>query len=217
MSHLNGFQKILKPDGVLGLTYFTKNIHQMKIKRLIDNRNDSFHYPFSYESHRLVSQYLDDNGLHIFRKDRDLHMFLAGDIHGILQYNKIALNPNEKYSRKPTEGLVFTQNEIIDIINKCNLEVKAWLQTAFSQPYQELQYSSIQRFKDIGLDQEQFLMNIFPGFRYSVYITKKGADTRGRTVISDDLLSYNAYVRDRSKVIGSIFSEVHHHHSQILS
>ena len=211
MSHLNGFQKILKSDGVIGLTYFTKNVHQMKLKRLLDNRNDSFHYPFSYESHRLVSQYLDDNGLHIFRKDRDLHMFLAGDIHGILQYNKIALNPNEKYSRKPTEGLVFTQREIIDIINKCNLEVKAWIPSAFSQPYQELQYSSIQRFKDIGLDQQDFLMNIFPSFRYSVYITKKGANVSGRTVISDELLNSNAYVRDRSKVIGSIFSEVYHH------
>lgn len=208
MSHLTSFQKMLKSDGVIGLTYFTKNIHQMKIKRLLDNRNESFHYPFSYESRRFVSQYLDDNGFQGFKKDYDLHHFLAGDIYNILQYNKIALNPDVKLSRVPTQGSVFTQNEIINITKKCKLEIKAWLPTAFSQPYKELPNSSIQMFKDIGLNQEMFLMNIFPGFRYSVYLTKRGANVAGRTEISDKLLDANAYVRDRSKVIGMIFSEV---------
>ena len=208
MFHLASFRKMLTSESVIGLTYFTKNVHQMKIKRLIDFRNDSFHYPFSYESRRLVQQYLEDQGLRIFRKDVDLHNFLAGDIHNVLQYNKIALNPNEKLSIIPKEGVVFTQHEIINIIKKSNLEIQGWLPTAFSQPYQELSYSSIQMFKDIGVDQESFLMNVFPGFRYTVYVTKKGANVAGRTVISEKLFDADAYIRDRSKVIGSIFYEV---------
>lgn len=96
-AHLNGFQKLLNSDGVIGLTYFTKNIHQMKIKRLLENSNSSFHYPFSYESQRLVAQYLEDNGFNLFTKDSDLHNFLGGDIDKVLMYSKIALDPIQRY------------------------------------------------------------------------------------------------------------------------
>ena len=55
-------------------------------------------------------------------------------------------------------------------------------------------------------------MNIFPGFRYTVYITKRGANVAGRAVISEKLFDVDANVRDRSKVIGKIFSEVISYH-----
>jgi len=96
-SHLHSFQKLLNTNGVIGLTYFTKNIHQMKIKTLLESSNSSFHYPFSYESQRLVVQYLEDNGLRLFTKDSDLHNFLAGDIDKVLVYSKIALDPKRYY------------------------------------------------------------------------------------------------------------------------
>jgi hypothetical protein len=192
--HLNIFHNLLYNDGIIGLTYYTNNKHINQIKNILqkyiisDNNNNNNKLYLK----DIIKKYFNNNGLEIFNNDNQLIEF-------ILQYILIDISSiSNKDSNIVTNNNynIYLMNEIEDLLIQSNLQVLAWLPTSYSHPYDELDHYNILKFKSFGIDQESFVSNLFPSFRYSLYISNKIVNNDNiRVLINEEL--FNDYLLER--------------------
>lgn len=134
---LQYFQELLSKDGVLGLTYFTKNKHEIAIRNQLRLSNPSAFKPFSYEAKRFIQVYLETHGMDFLTKDEELIMFLGGE------------PAQRKYPASSVTDLVpphnwtsFSREEVIRALTTSKLSASAWVPTAYSHPYGEFHLSN---------------------------------------------------------------------------
>ena len=196
---LAGFQNVLASDGVLGITYFTQNIHVQNIVHMhqdanVPNIDTDFRahvfpdngyaadgninsaYPSSM--YRLVKSYLDYHNMNNLAQDEQLVVFLAQLAASTAVKTANDGDGNAEKAR-PGNSLLnskaFTQTEIKDLLRSANFSTGSWLPTAYSNPYTELSNYPIKKFWAAGMSQELFLKMFVPSFRQIVYVQKAHA------------------------------------------
>ena len=110
----------LDPTGVIGYSFYTKNIHVDNLHRMLKNRNTFAHNPFSVEAYRLVTGYLTyTKDLAFLNKDTVLIKFLS-----TLHLGNISN--------------AFSNAEVKDIVTNAGMQVVSMFPTAFANPFGKL-------------------------------------------------------------------------------
>jgi hypothetical protein len=131
VSELSLLREALADDnGILGLTYFSKNTHQERLFRLLRNRDENVHDPFSKHPEHLVGAYLDAHGMGFLKEDDQLMHFFGGRV-GENNYRSMPENANWTMSL----GEAFSQSEMEALLRRHGMEIRAWFPTAYSHPY----------------------------------------------------------------------------------
>ena len=168
--HLSTLESILSEDGVLGLTYFADNNHVRAIRHIMQGANRTAHLPFSVYSSNLIRGYLQAHGLEFLADDPQLMRFLGAQKMD-LDVQIMPRNPEQMPGLK--QGTAFVQSDVERIVEASGLEVAAWMPTAYSKPYDELDSYDIRRHQSYGVTQEQFIQDFMPQFRYTGYVVRK--------------------------------------------
>ncbi len=205
--HFIAMANILNPRGIAGVTYFSENKHSSQIRRLIQNRNSSFSYPFSYEPARLVRYYLDTYGFSFLKSDNNLVQFLAADFENVYNFNSVAHNLKLMDDIKPSKVLSFTKEEFKFHIVKTGLQILNWFPNTYVNPYDNMEQKSFRRIRQLGAHDSFILEDVAPSFRYTSYVCRHGADIHGRAYINENFLQsiskdYDIYVIPRTKSLG---------------
>ena len=196
-----GFQNVLAADGVLGITYFTRNMHVANILNTVRDaiiaRNDitAPHVTHNDETlaKKLIQSYLNYQGFSSLAIDQTLVSFLAK-----AAVNN-ALRATGNVPRHP--GVFYTQNELENLLQNWNFTAGAWLPSGYSQPYTELPHYAIKQFWSMGLPQESFLHNFLISFRRTVYAYKS---PQSMMITTDNQQSINAFRPAGRARIGSL-------------
>jgi hypothetical protein len=178
--HLRLMTEFLVPDGAVGVTYFTKNIHQETIARLVSEREEEVLVPFSLQPKRTSRAHLQAHkAMEFLAEDEELVGFLAGDMDGYLdgRAKHGRRHRTEYYTRDGLSGKAFLRGDVEQALVSAGLEVKSWVPSAFSHPFEELDHYTVQRYRSLGMSEEDFLYYEFPSFRYTVYAVRGRSDT----------------------------------------
>ncbi len=205
--HLIAIANILNPIGVAGVTYFSENKYSSQIKRLIEGRNSSFVYPFSYEPARLVRYYLDTFGLSFLKSDNNLVQFLAADFDNLYNFNNVAHNLKLMDKVKPSKVLSFTKEEFKFHIVKTGLHILNWFPNTYVNPYDDMEQKSFRRIRQLGAHDSFIIEDVTPYFRYTSYACKHGAAIYGRAYVNENFLQSimkdnDVYIIPRTKTLG---------------
>ena len=131
-THLSLFAEVLKDDGIIGMTYFTKNIHERVIRQQIAAMNQTAFIPFSYEAKRLIKLYLEVHNMEFLSKDEELLIYLGGEP---AQRRHPPSSLNDLVPPEHWNG--FTREEVKSMLSTANLIDSAWMPTAYSHPYRK--------------------------------------------------------------------------------
>jgi hypothetical protein len=173
----------LVSDGVIGVTAFSHNKHVREIQRLVEQRNQSAHKPFSSEPFRLARDYLSAVGLTArAKKDVDLIYFLGSD------------SDSERPRRTYTKG------SLVKDLADSGLEVVSFLSSALAAPYAELgDQHSVQKWRSLGVSEADFVEDFLAPFRHVVYASRSGAGLPGRPSLLRDSFPGDTIFADRSQ------------------
>lgn len=128
-TELANFKELLAPEGVIGLTYFTKNYHVDKINETIEKKNNQRFVPFSIENTRLIKNYFELNSMNFLMKDNTLITFLGGEITPLkMHHNNIEIPDRVKWR-------AYSQHEVVHILSSLGLKVSAWMPSAYAKPF----------------------------------------------------------------------------------
>ena len=119
--------EFLVPDGAIGITFFTKNIHQEVIANLIANREQETLVPFSLQPKRTARMHLKSSKAMEFLSDDDaLIGFLAGDMDGYLDMRaKHGKRQRQQYfNRDGLTGKAFSRDEVVNTLTAAGLQVR---------------------------------------------------------------------------------------------
>ena len=186
--HFMAIANILNPRGIAGVTYFSENKYSSQIRRLIQNRNSSFSYPFSYEPARLVKYCLDTYGFSFLKSDNNLVQFLAEDFENLYNFNNVAHNLKLMDQIKPSKVLTFTKEDFQLQIVKARLQILNWFPNTYVNPYDNMEQQSFRRIRQFGAHDSFILKDVAPSFRYTSYVCKHGANIHGRALINENFL-----------------------------
>lgn len=120
--------------GVIGLTYFTKNIHTQNMFKLLQqqhtNTSISTHPPFSQQAFYSIHTYLDTYKMSFLKEDEMLmHFFDA-------RRQKPVADPTHAQKRLGLSlGIPYSQHEVEKLVKDAGYEVHAWFPTAYSHPF----------------------------------------------------------------------------------
>lgn len=117
--HLIGLNDLLHENGVIGITYFTKNKHVDNIKKLLLSQNNTYFLPFSLERNRFIQQYLIDNNMNSFINDHELIASLGGERHA---YERNYIPHKVMDLEQTVEWKTFTQIEVTAMIESAGNE-----------------------------------------------------------------------------------------------
>lgn len=127
---LQVLRSFLKHSGCIGLTYFANNIHVRNIREQIRLADTEAMKPFSLETKRLISFYLEANKMETLVSDIQLMTFLGAEP-AMRQYP-----PNARGDMvPPMNWTAFHMPEVVSLLQQSELSAFAWLPTAYSQPY----------------------------------------------------------------------------------
>lgn len=203
-SDLEILKNVLTTDGSIGLSYFTSNIHQATLDRLLRSRNTTQSVPLAGRPEYLLSTYFDRHGLQLLKTDPALYEFFSGKLNRPLSDSKpdtTALNNHR----------VFTKSEIALVLGNMGLNISAWIPPAYSNPFAELEHYEVQRFRSAGIPQDAYVEDIFPMFRYTLYVTKQEAGLPGRAtmqrVLDHNLTLDQVIVVDRFETLSSAMGD----------
>jgi hypothetical protein len=206
----------LKPDGVIGITFFAKSVHQAAIHSMIERRIGDALIPLSQETARIVKMYFAMHNLpfHHVEKDLQLLRFLSHDIHDKIKWRATyESNTSSLFPAFVDRGTAFHVGEVEELVGRLGYTVNAIFPTAFSLPYQEVAEPKVLQMKSVGISEEDAAYSIFTVFRRSMYITKKEACVRGRIKPSIELFKKRGHeirVVDRFSNLGTIFAGAGH-------
>ena len=178
--------------GVISMTYFSNNFHIESMESLLRMRDTEYHYPFSRNITSLLKLYLSSNKLELLHHDAELLSFLED----FYAQEDIVVNKTDVVNRFS----VYTSNDMKNIMLESGLSIAGWLPTAYSHPFDELDHYSVKKFEFSGLSQDTFVFELFPSFRYSVYVTANEAVIPGRASLKN-----STYIIDRTGSLSSIF------------
>jgi hypothetical protein len=131
--HLELFHKVLTPTGVIGLTYFTKNIHEKSIKSQVNSRNLTHFIPFSIEKKRFILQYLRFHNLDFVLDDKQLLIFLGTEP---LERQIPPKSASEVISS--VNWVAFRKDEVSEVLSSMDFSPVSWIPTAYTNPYRKL-------------------------------------------------------------------------------
>lgn len=162
-AHLIIFEKLLVSDGVLGLTFFATNVHTDTILAMLNNiytntnSNTNAKIINADQARKLMVQYyLESCNYHAYANDNELITFLSN----------IGINDIK------TISMTRRQADVINLLNSNGYNVQAWIPTAYSNPFDELQDYKIYQYQAFGISQEAFVEEILITFRKTIYATK---------------------------------------------
>jgi hypothetical protein len=178
--------------GVISATFFSKNFHIASMESLLQRRDPDYHYPFSRNITSLLKLYLSSNKLELFHHDRELLTFLER----YYTQESVPLNETAVAPRLS----VYTNSDMRSLMQESGLNIAGWLPTAYSHPFDELDHYSVKKFEFTGLSQDLFVFEMFPSFRYSVYVTDRDAEVPGRATLKN-----STYIIDRTGHLSTIF------------
>ena len=124
--HLRLMTEFLVPDGAVGITFYTKNIHQEVIANLIENREQETLVPFSLQPKRTARMHLKSSrAMEFLAEDDALIGFLAGDMDGYLDMRaKHGKRQRKQYfNRKGLTGKALTRTEVVNALSTAGLHV----------------------------------------------------------------------------------------------
>ena len=202
MTDLALLHKVLAHDGVIGLTYFTANVHQETLAKLISKQLEEAHVPFSLRAEYLMTQYLEHHGLTNLKKDRALFAFFGGDL------DRNMYNTDRRNATKLQSHRVFNQSAITELLTRMQFKAVSWIPSSFAKPFDELDHYEIQKFHSAGLSQESFIETLMPMFRYAVYVSKLTVVVPGRARMEDIISNVdagNVTVLDRYETLSATF------------
>lgn len=195
-------RKVLAADGVIGLTYFTANVHQETLTKLISAQLEFVHVPFSLRAEYLMKNYLEHHGLSSLKDDKALFAFFGGDLDRNM-YDTSRRNASTLQSRR-----VFNQSALVSLLTASNLQAVSWFPSSFAKPFEELDHYEVKKFQTAGLSQDFFIETLMPMFRYSLYVTKIGSRVPGRArvhSIQDFVDADDITILDRYETLGTTF------------
>lgn len=139
---LRRLREVLDPQGIIGITYFTKNIHTQSLKAMYESRNHSILPPFSIEFSRTVKSYLALHDLALMSTDNELIEFLGGedptrwyfDIDRSAPGGGLKLPSRRKWQARSRE-------EVSSLVRDLGYTIRSWVPTAMSHPYGKYQSS----------------------------------------------------------------------------
>jgi hypothetical protein len=198
--HIPSLQTLLAPDGVIGITFFAKNIHQSTIHSMVENRIGNAMIPFSQQTNRIVEHYFKLHNLHwnIVEQDTQLVRFLAHDVRGLVSRLSFEANTSSLAVPFVDDGKAYHLREVESLLKKWGYRVRATFPTAFSRPYEEFGDSTIRQLKASGVSETDATFALYSVFRKSVYVTRAESCTHGRIIPSVEL--FRKY-GDRIKVV----------------
>ena len=202
---------ILAPDGVIGMTYFTKNVHTDRIRSLLSSQQNETFPPFSAQPARLVKEYLNYNGFSDFSKDEKLLQFLIGwgDEIDVLSPNPMI----EQFPPSSTSKIVsdaYSRKEADEILKNAGFRTQTRVPASYSNPYSEFSDYKVKKFWAHGIPEETYLYSFLTSFRSTVYAVKNEVIIRGRATINQ-ALSYSGQdfvIVDRTGTFSSSFQGV---------
>ena len=73
-------------------------------------------------------------------------------------------------------GKAFQRADVEAALGAAGLGVKSWVPSAFSHPFEELDHYSVQKYRSMGMTEDNFLFHLFPSFRLTVYAVRIQAE-----------------------------------------
>mmetsp|Transcript_25503 Transcript_25503/g.37637 ORF Transcript_25503/g.37637 Transcript_25503/m.37637 type:complete len:1617 (-) Transcript_25503:131-4981(-) len=180
--HLNDLKTLIGSRGVIGITYYTKNIVQESLRRVVQQRNMTAHIPLSDNPINLVKGYLKAHDLVDYTKDAGLVAALADG-----------------------ECVSYSKSDVESIVQGLNFKILSWIPTARMSPYDMIPDEMVQRYKSYGMLEEDFMNTISSQFRATVYVSRSDSQNPGRAISTEHMLN-NTKLIARSANLGYVFS-----------
>jgi hypothetical protein len=121
---------------LIGLTYFSRNIHVSRLKEILKKANPSNLVPFSIEAKNIIRNYLKLHGLRLFLEDTELLKMLGEEpVERIVPPRKV---DDLLHTINCTW---FSRKEIEAILHNHGFKPGAWIPTAYSHPYSKTNVS----------------------------------------------------------------------------
>jgi len=101
----------------------------------------------------MVKYYLESCNYHAYANDNELISFLI-------------LNDTNSITT------TYRQADVINLLNSNGYNIQAWIPTAYSNPFDELQDYKVYQYQAFGISQESFVEEMLITFRKTIYATK---------------------------------------------
>jgi hypothetical protein len=164
---------VLHPDGVLGVSYFSRSVWQEELQALMAAQNTS-HNPasFSADSSHILQSYLNLRGLSAYAEDSQLFAFFTPPS------DEAAASGGAGSSRSARR--VFHKAEITQWASDCGYAVAAALPAVTHNPFSALQsHYEVSLVQQLGLSEETFLHHYMTSFRRVVFLLPKQPRSHG--------------------------------------